>query len=270
MTTWFAAADGADDIRSAMGRRLAPIVFGVLGAATGVAVWALIVGAGWVSEQSLPSPLSVAASLPVVLADPAFYAGMGDTLGSWLAALSLSTVAAIILGLILGTVPWLSRPAMVAVNALRSIPSTALIPVAILLFGLGVTMKIAVSIYAVFPVILISTIYGVVGTEPMRTDAARSMHWSWWRRYGMLVLPSATPSIVTGIRVASGISLVVIISAELLGAKSGVGLVLVRYQQALQIDTAYACITLIGLVGMLVYAGISVVEKATIDRIHLV
>jgi NitT/TauT family transport system permease protein len=267
VSTGFAATAGRREFSS---HRLAPVAFGLLGAATIAALWQLIVVSGWVSERSLPSPFAVAASLPAVLADPAFYVGMGDTLGSWLSALVLSTVAAIVLGLILGTVPFLSRPAMVMVNALRSIPSTALIPVAILLFGLGTSMKIAVSIYAVFPVILINTIYGVASTEPMRTDAARSMHWSWWRRYLLLVLPSATPSIVTGIRVASGISLVVIISAELLGAKSGVGLVLVRYQQALQIDMAYACITLIGLVGMLVYAGISIVERATINRIHLV
>jgi NitT/TauT family transport system permease protein len=267
VSTGFAATTGRRELAS---HRLAPIVLGLLGAATVVAAWGLIVAAGWVSERSLPSPLAVAASLPRVLADPAFYAGMGDTLGSWLSALVISTAAAVVLGLVLGTVPVLARPAMVAVNALRSIPSTALIPVAILLFGLGTSMKIAVSIYAVFPVILINTIYGVASTEPMRTDAARAMHWSWWRRYALLVLPSATPSIVTGIRVASGISLVVIISAELLGAKSGVGLVLVRYQQALQIDMAYACITLIGLVGMVVYAGISILERATIDRIHLV
>lgn len=243
---------------------------GVIGTVSVVAAWALIVELGWVSEQSLPSPFAVFARIPVVAIDPLFLAGLLDTLGAWLAALSIASLAAIVLGFVLGTVPALSRPAMVAVNALRSVPATALIPIAILVFGLGASMKIAVSVYAVFPVILINTIYGVAGTEPMRIDAARSMHWQWWRKYIQLVLPSATPSIVTGIRIASGISLVVVISAELLGAKSGVGLALVRYQQALHIDMAYACITIIGVLGMLLYTLMVAIERRTIERIHLV
>ncbi|MFT4306474.1 MAG: ABC transporter permease subunit [Microbacterium sp.] len=245
------------------------VLLGLLGVALVVGVWELIVAAGWVSEQSLPSPFAVFGQLPAVAADPLFLTGLADTLGSWLTALGLAAAAAIVIGFVAGTVPALSRPLMVVVNALRSVPATALIPVAILLFGLGPSMKIAVSLYAVFPVILINTIYGVVGTEPMRIDAARTMHWPWWRKYLLLVLPSATPSIVTGIRIASGISLVVVISAELLGARSGVGLALVRYQQALHIDMAYACITIIGLLGMLLYTLMVAMERATIERIHL-
>ncbi|MDQ1131274.1 ABC transporter permease [Microbacterium sp. SORGH_AS_0888] len=244
-------------------------LLGLAGVAIVVAAWESIVATGWVSAQSLPSPLAVAVQLPVVASDPLFLRGLLDTLGAWLSALGLATASAIVLGFLAGTIPALSRPLMVVVNALRSIPATALIPVAILVFGLGPSMKTAVSLYAVFPVILINTIYGVAGTEPMRIDAARSLHWPWWRRYLLLVLPSATPSIVTGIRIASGISLVVVISAELLGARSGVGLALVRYQQALHIDMAYACITIIGMLGLLLYSLMVALERATIDRIHL-
>lgn len=250
-------------------RRLIAIVLGVTGTASIIAVWAVAVGAGWVDEQTLPAPWSVAAALPRVVTDPAFREGLRDTLVSWLTALMIASSAAIVLGLLLGTVSAVSRPVMVAVNALRSIPSSALIPVAILLFGLGQTMKVAVAIYSVFPIVLINAIYGVASREPMRVDAARMMHWSTLRRYTHLVLPSAAPSIVTGIRVASGISLVVVVSAELLGAKSGVGLVLVRFQQSLHIDLAYACIVVIGLVGMLIYGGISTLERMTIRRVHL-
>ncbi|MFI5426311.1 ABC transporter permease [Aeromicrobium sp. UC242_57] len=90
-------------------------------------------------------------------------------------------------------------------------------------------MKISVAVYAIFWPILINTIYGVAMTEPMRLDAARSMHWRWWRRQVFVTLPSATPSILTGIRISVGIALVVIISTELLGARYGVGTILVQY-----------------------------------------
>jgi len=267
VTTTTTRADGPP--RAALAP-ITAVALGVAGTASVIAAWALVVAAGWVSEASLPAPWSVASGLPRVLSDGVFLDGLADTLASWLAALSIASGSAIALGVLLGTVPVVSRPLMVAINALRSIPSTTLIPVAILLFGLGQSMKIAISTYAVFPIVLINTLYGVANREPMRVDAARMMHWSRLRVYTHLVLPSAAPAIVTGIRVASGISLVVVVSAELLGAKSGAGHVLIRFQQALRIDLAYACVILIGLVGALIYALLSALERLTIRRVHLV
>ncbi len=149
-------------------------------------------------------------------------------------------------GLLTSSTPALAKPSAVAVNAFRSVPATALIPIAILLFGLGLEMKVSVAIYAIFWPILINTVYGVAGTEPMRLQAARSMQWGWWRRQVFVVLPSALPSITTGIRIASGTALVVVLSAELLGARSGVGTVMLRYQNALQADFVYAGTLFIG------------------------
>ncbi|TQL52942.1 ABC transporter permease [Subtercola boreus] len=246
------------------------ITLGVLGTLSVLAVWAVIVELGLVSAKSLPSPFAVAGSLPALLADPNFSASLADTLGAWFVAMVIASVSAIVLGMIIGTVHFLSAPAMIVVNALRSIPSSALIPIAILLFGLGSSMKIAVAVYAIFALVLINTIYGVAGREPMRIDAARSMRWNWWQQYLHLTLPSATPSIVTGIRLAAGISLVVVISTELLGAKSGIGITIIQYQQALRIDMAYACITAVGIVGVLLYSILAAAERATIDRIRLV
>lgn len=110
-------------------------------------------------------------------------------------------------------------------------------------------MKISVAIYAIFWPILINTIYGAATTEPMRLDAARSMHWRWWRRQVFVTLPSAIPSILTGIRISVGIALVVIISTELLGARYGVGTVLVQYTQADRPDVVYAGVLALGVVG---------------------
>jgi len=247
----------------------APAALGIAGVALVVAAWAALVASGLVAERSLPSPLAVAAALPVVLGDPAFLAALADTGAAWLGALALASSAAVLLGLVLGSAPWIARPALVAVSALRSIPSTALIPLAILLFGLGAAMKVSVAVYAVLPIVLINTIAGIAGTEPLRMAAARSMRWPWWRRWLQLQLPSAVPSIVTGVRVAAGIALVVVVSAELLGARSGAGLAVVQYQQALRIDAAYATVTVIGVLGALLYAGLALAERRTIERMRI-
>jgi NitT/TauT family transport system permease protein len=236
----------------------------VLGIVSVVVVWVFVVTTGIVPTNTLPEPSHVAARIPDLLGDHQFLAALGNTMRSWLIALLVATVAGVLIGLVTSSVAWLRKPTEIVINTFRSIPSTALIPIAIVLWGLGVQMKVSVAVYAVIWPILINTAYGVAGTEPMRIDAARSMHWSWLRREFYVTLPSALPSIVTGIRIASGTTLVVIISTELLGAQHGVGTVLVLYQQAYRTDYVLAGTLIMGTLGALLYAGLVQIERRTI------
>lgn len=253
-----------------MGIKLRTVLLGAGGLASLVIAWAVVVHIGLVSADSLPYPTSVADKLPDLVTDREFITSLGDTMLGWLVALALSAIAAVVLGLLISTIHWLTRPATLAVNIFRSIPSTALIPIAILLFGLGLQMKISVAVYATFWVVLINTMYGASSTEPMRLDAARSLHWGWFRTHALVTLPSALPSIVTGIRISSGIALVVVLSAELLGAKSGLGTLMVQYQQSLQIDVVYAMLLIIGVIGTILYTVLVSLERLSMKWVHSV
>lgn len=237
------------------------IGLGLVGAASVFAAWQCLHWMDVVPSGALPGPGPVLARIPDLLTDQEFLAGVRSTLLAWVLALGIASVAGVVVGLLASTTPGLIRPSAVAVNALRSVPATALIPIAILIFGLGVEMKVWVAVYAIFWPILINTVYGVASTERMRMDAARSMRWSWWRRQVFVVLPSAVPSILTGIRIASGTALVVVLSAELLGAKSGVGTVMLRYQNALQPEYVYAGVLLVGTMGAIMYTTIATLER---------
>lgn len=247
-----------------MSNRLRGIGLGALGIGTFIVGWFVLVALEVVPSQALPSPVDVAKRFPDLVTESSFLPGVADTLLSWFVALSLAAVAGVGVGLLTSSTPALAKPSAVAVNAFRSVPATALIPIAILLFGLGLEMKVSVAIYAIFWPILINTVYGVAGTEPMRLQAARSMQWGWWRRQVFVVLPSALPSITTGIRIASGTALVVVLSAELLGARSGVGTVMLRYQNALQADFVYAGTLFLGAMGALMYTCIAMAERRLI------
>lgn len=250
--------------------RARAVGLGSLGILTLLLAWTVVVATDLVPSSSLPYPWAVAARLPDLLTDSEFRSSLGDTMWAWLAGLVLSSVTAIAVGLLISTIPWLTLPATLAVNVFRSIPATALIPVVILIFGLGLDMKVSVAVYATFWIVLINTMYGVASTEPMRKDAARSMQWGWLRTHAFLTLPSALPSIVIGLRIASGVALVVVISAELLGAKSGLGTLMVQYQQALRIDVVYAMLLVIGVIGMTVYTVLVRIEKASMKWVHIV
>ncbi|MER7167966.1 ABC transporter permease subunit [Micromonospora sp. NPDC000207] len=244
-----------------IGRRTRSAALGILGVITVLLAWQLIRATDTLPENSLPGPLPVLGNLPDLIASAEFRAGLVDTIRTWAIALGLATLVGVVIGALSKAVPGLASPTAVAVDAFRSVPSTALIPIAILLWGLGTEMKVAVAIYAIVWPILINTIYGLSGIEPTRIDAARSMRFSWLRTQMYVALPTALPSIFTGIRIASGAALVVVISTELLGALSGVGTVLVAYQRAGHADYVIAGTLLVGVVGVFVYGAITWLEN---------
>ncbi|MDC3724766.1 ABC transporter permease [Rhodococcus rhodochrous] len=251
-----------------MRTRSVSMLLAVAGTGTLLVAWALAVASGFVSRDSVPYPWEVASRIPGLVTDSEFLTGLADTIWSWFAALVLASLAAIVCGTVIGTVRRLSAPAMIVVDAFRSIPATALIPIAILLFGLGIEMKVAVAGFATFWIVLINTVYGVATVEPMRLDAARSMRWSWMRTRMLVTLPSALPSIVTGIRIASGTTLVVVLSTELLGAKSGVGTLLVQYQQALRTDIMFAGTLIVGVLGVALYSAVTHIERKALTWVY--
>lgn len=222
--------------------------------------WQLLGPLNLVPRSSLPRPLDVGRAMPTLLSDSEFRSGSADTLITWATTVLMGSVAAVLVGLVASSSARLRRPTELVVNTFRAVPATALIPIAVLMFGLGSQMKISVAVYAIFWPIVINTIYGVATTEPMRLDAARSMHWRWWRRQVFVTLPSATPSILTGIRISVGIALVVIISTELLGARYGVGTVLVQYTQAERPDIVYAGVLALGVVGAATFSAMQRAE----------
>jgi ABC-type nitrate/sulfonate/bicarbonate transport system permease component len=241
--------------------RLESMGLALLGVASLLVLWQLLGVTGLVSPTSMPGPLKVIGALPTILGDSDFLTGAVDSLSVTGLTVLIGSVLAISVGLVASSFVFLHRPTMVVVDTFRSVPATALIPIGVLLFGLGTQMKVTIALYAIVWPILINTIYGVAATEPMRLDVARSLRWGWWRTQLLVTLPSALPSILTGIRTAVGIALIVVISTELLGARGGVGSVLVQYTEARQSEVVYAGVFVLGVIGALVFSGLLRLER---------
>ncbi|WP_165950444.1 ABC transporter permease [Actinomadura sp. GC306] len=241
-----------------------PLTLGLLGVAFLIALWQLTSGLGLVARDSLPAPWTVALRIKDLAVSGDFRLQVLDTVYTWFLSMALTAAVAVPLGIVLGTVAALYRPTVTVVHALRSVPATVFIPASVLLFGLGLSMKLALTVFAIFGPILLNTVYGVHNTEPQLLTVARSMRWSRFQILRRVVLPSALPSIVTGIRVASGIALIVIVSVELLGASYGIGTVIVKYQGIPRPDFVYAGIILAGVLGWLLYTTLAAIERRSL------
>ncbi|GAB2513353.1 ABC transporter permease [Nocardia heshunensis] len=147
----------------------------------------------------------------------------------------------------------------------RNTAALALLPVFILILGIGETSKIALVVYAGFFPILLNTISGVRTVDPLLVKSAVSLGFSPLRLFQKVILPAAVPSIFTGIRMAASGSILVLIAAEMFGARAGLGYLITAAQQNFQIPDMYAGIVAIALVG-LAYNGVLVAIERRLSR----
>jgi len=213
--------------------------------------WQAISSFGWIAPETLPSPVVILAALKELCTD-------GELSSAILVSLTRAGVGLLIggsVGLAAGLFAGLWRVGEEMVDAplqmLRTIPFIALIPLFITWFGIGEGAKVAVIIAAsVFPMYL-NTYAGVRSVDPKLLEAASVFGLSRRRVAWRIILPTALPSILVGLRYASGIALLALVVAEQINAQSGIGYILVNANQNQRPDIIIA--------GILVYAALGIV-----------
>ena len=189
---------------------------------------------------------------------------LARTLATFAAGLALAIVVGVVLGVVLGSSRTLDDAFSVIVEVMRPIPAVAIIPLAILVFGLGPPMLRFVIAYAAVWPILINTIYGVRGGDRLHHDVARTSGVTGLGRLARVTLPGALPSIATGVRVSASIALLVCVTAEFLAASDGIGAYMQRQQSAFQLPELYAAVVLVGLVGYIVNVFLRVLQSRVV------
>jgi ABC-type nitrate/sulfonate/bicarbonate transport system permease component len=197
---------------------------------------------------------------------------VGSDLVPSLEVLALGYGAAVLAGLLLGVALGVSRSAEAAcrpsLEFVRAIPGIALLPIFIVLFGLGIQMKVAlIATSAVWPVLL-NTIDGVRSVEPLLVDMARTFRLGRWQRLRRIVLPSAGPQIFAGARTALAIAVIVMVVSETVGSSGGIGYFLLNAQRNFAITSMWATIIALGIVGYLLNVLFRIVE-AVVLRWHM-
>lgn len=216
-----------------------------------LALWELAGALGWINLILLPAPSQIVPQLWSILASGTFFIPLAETLAMLAAGYGLACSAGIVIGVAMGYSPRCYGLLEPLVELLRPIPKPALVPALALLLGIGATMKIAiVALAALFPV-LITTLQGVRGVDPVMLDTARTLGCSRRQTLFKIVIPAALPMILTGMRVSLGMGLALVILAEMMAAETGVGYRVVDLQRSFQVAPMYAWIVILAVVGLL-------------------
>jgi ABC-type nitrate/sulfonate/bicarbonate transport system permease component len=152
-------------------------------------------------------------------------------------------------GLLLGSSPVIGRLADPLVEFLRAIPPPLLIPIAILVLGIGAQMKVAVIAAGCVWPILLNTVDGVRGVEPTMLEMSRSYGVSRARQWAQVLLPAAMPQIFSGLRAALSIALILMVISELVASTNGIGYFVLDAQRTFAIPEMWSGIILLGLLG---------------------
>lgn len=227
-------------------------------------VWEVAVSMGFLDDRFFPAPTAVFTrmyelALTGDLLENTYVSLRRLFFGFW-----LGLVPALLLGVFMG----LFRPVRAALNPLVSgtypIPKSALLPLILLIFGLGETSKIVMVAIGVFYPVIMNTASGVLQIQPIYYDVAHNYKASKFQVFRTVAIPGAMPSIMTGIELGAGLGLILIAIAEMVGANSGLGFMIWNAWQLYSVETMYVGLLVIAVIGYLMSLLLNAISRRLI------
>jgi ABC-type nitrate/sulfonate/bicarbonate transport system permease component len=180
----------------------------------------------------------------------------------------VALVAGIALGMMIGANPWLRALCEPVLEFLRAIPLPVLVPIIMLIAGIGNTSKVIVIVSGCVWPVLLNTVEGVRGVDEVLADTCRSYRITGVNRLRHLVLRAASPQIVTGARQALSIGIILMVISELFAASSGLGFTIMQFQRGFQIPEMWSGVLLLGLIGVLLSMLFTLAERRIMAWYH--
>lgn len=227
--------------------------------------WELIPRLGLVDPNYLPPASEVIAALIVDFGLTAFWVAVGETMKAWFLGLLMAVAAAVVLGFIIGSSNFLRKATNSTIEFLRPIPSVALIPLAVLMFGVKIESSLLLIVYAAFWQVLIQVLYGVADVDMVANNTAKTYGLGRMARIRYVVFPTTLPYLMTGVRLAAAVALVLAITAELVIGSPGLGREIALAQSGGAISGMYALVLATGLIGVLINMLMRFIEKKTLS-----
>jgi ABC-type nitrate/sulfonate/bicarbonate transport system permease component len=207
-----------------------------------------------------------------VFPDTWFGARLLDDVLPSLSRLAIGYAAALLLGIglgmLVGSNRWLRAVTEPLLEFLRAIPPPVLVPILMLVAGIGNTMKILVIISGCLWPILLNTVEGVRAVDGVLDDTCRTYRIRGGLRWRHLVIRSASPQIVTGARQALSIGIILMVISEMFSSSSGLGYTVIQFKDGFRIPEMWSGVILLGLLGVLLSVLFRIVEHRVLSWYH--
>ncbi len=228
-----------------------------------LALWQLLTGTGVLRPSEFPTMTDTVGQLGHEFVSARMWSSMGMTLIAWLIGMVITVVAGVVIGTALAFNDFAARSAAPVIEIFKAIPAIAILPLVILTIGSNLTMKVFLICFAAFWPFVIQVIYGVRSMDPVVLDTAKALGIRGVRRFVTVIVPTASPYLVTGMRIASAQALILAIISEIVGGADGVGrqILLAENNGTDSYPTMYAYIIVAGLLGLVLTGAFFLVER---------
>ncbi|MFD5038257.1 ABC transporter permease [Streptomyces sp. NPDC087894] len=228
--------------------RIPPLALNLIALVAGIGLWAWLASLG---IQALPGPAAVADKAGELIADGTLADDALASLRRVLIGFALGTLLAVPVGFLMGWYPVARGLLEPYVQFFRTVPPLAMIPLAIVLLGIGEVPKIFVIFLAAFLSSVVAAFQGVVGVERTLIDAARVLGARDGTIFLKVVVPASAPFILVGMRIGLGSAWGTLVAAELIAAQEGLGYQMQKAQLYYDLPTIFVGLITIGLLGLL-------------------
>lgn len=231
-----------------------------------VAAWAAY--STYSANRFFPGPLTVLDAFVDTWVGPAFLEDVVPSLLRLAGGILVSIVVGVVAGTVIGLVHWLRDLTEPVLEFFRAIPPPVLIPIVMLLLGITDTMKLVVIVSGAIWPILLNTIEGVRSTDSVMIETARAFGITRAERLWFLVLPAASPRIMTGVRQALSVALILMVISEMFASSSGLGYRIAYFQRNYLIAQMWSGVLLLGLIGVFLATVFGIVERRVLRWYH--
>lgn len=232
-------------------------------------VWQLAADAHWIDPRVFTPPTQIVRAAGALISAGTLQADLGDTTARLVIGYLLGALGGIIVGLVLGVSRTLRAALSPLFTALYAVPQIALLPLLLVIFGVGETAKVVTVVAVTFFVLEINALAGVATLDRRVIEAGRAYGASGWRLFRHVLLPGALRSIFTGLRVAVALALVVVTATEFVASNNGLGFLVWNSWQLFEPNRMYVGLVTIALLGVALTALLTVIERLALPWLQV-
>jgi NitT/TauT family transport system permease protein len=231
-------------------------------------LWEALVRLHLLDPRFFPAPTSIVGTFTSLILSGELFIALKASLFRILVGFLAGAVPGVLIGLTMGLFPLVRALLQPMVAATYPIPKIALLPLIMLVFGIGESAKVATIAIGVFFLVLINTVAGVVNIDHIYLDVARNFGASRKDYYLTIALPGALPLIITGVKLGMGMALLLIVAAEMIAAQAGIGYMIWTGYSTFDLEKMYVAFIVMAFLGFIFSSGLDELEKVVVPWRH--
>lgn len=237
----------------------------VLSVALFIVIWQIYASAnmehGWINPKFIPRPTDILETFQTYIADGSLFRHIGVSLMRIGEGFAIGTLLAVALGYIIAKNRLVESIFTPIINIIGAIPPYAFMPLFIIWFGVGEQSKIILIVVSTFLPLLSYTVQGIKSIDPIHVRSAMSLGAGGWQVFRCVVFKSALPSIIAGMKVSVSLSFSALIVAEMIGADSGLGYIIVDARNWFKVSDMFMSMVVIAILSLIIQAILNQLEK---------